>query len=206
MRFLAGLAAVYLWLTPTSSFGDPPSEATSLRVSGYALPRPLTLQPFRLTDQHGNEFTRDHLSNRWTLLFFGYTHCPDVCPTTLAQLRAVTKLLSQDPDPVRPAVVFVSVDPRRDSARQLNAYLEPFGTDFTGVGGEPRAIEAFAQQFRAKYTIAGDTASAYLIDHTSAVALINPNAELHALFSVPLRPEAVAAEIRRLTKPSLTER
>lgn len=179
---------------------------TSLRIPGYALPQPLTLQSFRLFDQYGQEFTLEDLRNRWTLLFFGYTHCPDVCPTTLAQLRSVTKLLSKYPDSKIPAVVFVSIDPQRDSAGQLKEYTAQFGDDFTGVGGEPRAIDSFARQFRAKYEIASGTGPAYLIDHTSSVALIGPNAQLHVLFSVPLRPEAVAVEIQRLTKSSRTDR
>lgn len=206
MRVVAGFASVYLCLTAASSFGDPSPETTSLRVPGYALPQPLALQSFRLVDQQGHEFTLDDLRNRWTLLFFGYTHCPDVCPTTLAQLRSVTKLLSSHADSVIPAVVFVSIDPQRDSTAQLKEYSAQFGNDFTGVGGEPRAIDSFAQQFRAKYAISGGTSTAYLIDHTSSVALINPNAQLHVLFSVPLRPEAVAGEIQRLTKSSHTNR
>jgi len=202
MRALVGFASICLCLTAAASFGKSPSEMTALRIPGYALPQPLALQSFRLIDQHGHEFTLADLRNRWTLLFFGYTHCPDVCPTTLAQLRSVKELLSKQAASVMPAVVFVSIDPQRDSSAQLKQYTEQFGTDFTGVGGDPRAIDAFAQQFKAKYAIASGASTTYLIDHTSSVALINPNAQLHVLFSVPLRPEAVAVEIQRLTKAS----
>lgn len=206
MRVLAAFASACLCLAASPFFADPPSEMISLRIPGYALPRPLALESFRLFDQQGREFTLDNLRNRWTLLFFGYTHCPDVCPTTLAQLRSVTELLSKHSDSVIPAVVFVSIDPQRDNAGQLKEYAAQFVGDFTGVGGEPHEIDSFARQFRAKYAISGGTSTSYFIDHTSSVALINPNAQLHVLFSVPLRPEAVAVEIQRLTRSSRTER
>ena len=202
MRVFAGFAAALLCSTAGSSFGGPPSQATSLQIPGYALPQPLPLESFRLFDQQGDEFTLDDLRSRWTLLFFGYTHCPDVCPATLAQLRSVTKLMARQPGAVSPAVVLVSIDPQRDSADRLKEYSAQLGSDFTGVGGEPAAIRSFAAQFQAKYSSAGGTGRSYLIDHTSSVALINPNAELQVLFSVPLRPEAVAAELQRLTKTS----
>nr|WP_298721126.1 SCO family protein [uncultured Steroidobacter sp.] len=206
MSVLAGFVSVYLCMAASSSLGAAPARMASLQVPGYALPQPLALQPFGLIDQHGREFTLEDLRNRWTLLFFGYTHCPDVCPTTLAQLRSVTKQLSKHPDAVIPAVVFVSIDPQRDSTQQLKQYSTQYGTDFTGVGGEPGALDSFARQFRAKYARAGGTSTSYFIDHTSSVALIDPNAQLRVLFSVPLRPDAVAIEIQRLTKSARTGR
>jgi protein SCO1/2 len=177
----------------------PPTTAT-LRSAGFLLPEPMALQPFTLVDDQGKAFTAKSFADRWTLLFFGYTHCPDVCPATLAQIRAVkTALETMDPA-ADVSVVFVSIDPKRDGSEELARYTKMFGSDFLGVGGDQADVDAFARQFRVKYAVSSGTSEAYLIDHTSSVALISPRAQLRALFSVPLRTEAVAMDIKQLLR------
>ena len=97
-------------------------------------------------------------------------------------------------------IPFVSIDPQRDSSAQLLQYSRQFGHDFIGVGGSPSAIDAFAGQFKVKYAIGRSAGAAYFIDHTSSVALITPRAQLRALFSLPLRPEAVATDVQRIVQ------
>ena len=181
-----------------SQSASTPQVKQQIQSAGYYLPETLSLQKFDLLDHDGRAFTVANLRGRWTLLFFGYTHCPDVCPTTLAQLRATRKLLARESPAAQIAVVLVSVDPQRDSSEQLKQYVGQFGTDFIGVGGSPSNVDRFAQQFRVKYAISGRTSTTYLMDHTSSVALITPDAKLRALFSPPLRPEGLAQDLQRI--------
>lgn len=167
-----------------------------LQAPGYLLPEPLSVQEFSLVDQQGQPFTQERLRDRWTLLMFGYTHCPDVCPATLTQLRATVKRVAEGEPKLKLAVVFVTLDPERDPPAQLKKYLRSVDESFVGVGGSPADVAAFTQQFRVRYEKAGQTSGGYLIDHTSSVALINPAGELQALFSAPLRPTSVARDVR----------
>lgn len=200
MKASAILAALAACLATMTAFGAPATdaEAVSLQNVGFYLPRPMQLADFKLVDQNGAAFTLDDLKQHWTLVAFGYTHCPDVCPMTMAQIRSVKKSLAALDKALPLSVVFVSIDPQRDSSEQLKTYAGLFGNDFLGVGGDPLAVDAFAKQLKVKYAIAGGTSNTYFIDHTSSVALITPRGEVRALFNVPLRPEAVAADIHRL--------
>jgi protein SCO1/2 len=202
---LCALAACVAALTAS---GEPASGARtpSLQNVGFYLPQPLPLADFKLVDQNGAPFTLGNLKNHWTLLAFGYTHCPDVCPMTMTQIRSVKKSLTALDRTMSVSAVFVSIDPQRDSAEQLKEYSSLFGNDFIGVGGEPREVDAFAKQLKVKYALAGGTSEGYFIDHTSSVALITPHGQLRALFNVPLRPDAVAADIHRLASASAASR
>src|SRR5690606_21261429 len=94
--------------------------------AGFYLPQPLPLEPFTLVDHEALPFTRDRLEGRWTLLVFGYTHCPDVCPVTLAQVRETRALLEQQSPALDVAAVFVSIDPERDTPDRVAAYVAAF--------------------------------------------------------------------------------
>jgi len=207
MRALAGLVPVWLLLVGAPSLGEGSEQSSvpgAVSISGFYLPEPLALQTFSLLDHDGKDFSTKNLRNQWTLLFFGYTHCPDVCPTTLAQIRAVKELLTKQAPSLKLKAVFVSIDPQRDSSEQLKQYVDRFGNDFIGVCGSPSSVERFAQQFRVKYAISGGTGTTYLVDHTSSVALITPDAKLRALFSPPLRPESVAQDLQRIVSDEHT--
>src|SRR5690606_4325734 len=137
---------------------------------------------------------------RWTLLVFGYTHCPDVCPVTLAQVRETRALLEQQSPALDVAAVFVSIDPERDTPDRVAAYVAAFDEDLVGVTGTAEAVAAFAGQLRVKYAPTRRSPGRYLVDHSSAVALLTPRAELAALFSVPLRPERLASDLRAIAE------
>jgi protein SCO1/2 len=201
---LASVCACLAAMTVFAKTTAPAEANVRLLSPGFYLPQPLPLDPFKLVDRDSSPFTLDDLRSRWTLVFFGYTHCPDVCPMTMAQIRSVRKSMTTLDDEMPLAVVFVSIDPQRDSAAQLKSYADQFNNDFVGVGGEPLDVDAFAKQFKVKYAIAGGTNDAYFIDHTSSVALVDPKARLRALFSVPLRPDAVAADVRRIAQAETT--
>jgi protein SCO1/2 len=168
-------------------------------ISGFELPQPMALKPFRLANHRGEPFDPASLRDRWTLLLFGFTHCPDVCPTTLAQIAQVRTTLSLQHRDVPTQSVFVTIDPARDTPQRLAVYVRSFGDDLVGVTGAAPELDAFAKQFRIRYTQTklADPAG-YLFDHTASVSLLGPVTRLHAIFTLPLRPATVAADIARM--------
>ena len=171
----------------------PPSSA-----SGFELPVPKPLQPFALIDHRGRTFDNARLAGRWTFLLFGYTHCTDICPTTLLQLREVRRAVASRYRDVPTASVFATLDPKRDTRERLAQYAAHFGEELTAVGSTPATMKTFADQFRVRYATRPGAAGAYDIDHTASVALIGPDAKLHAVFTLPLRAEQVAADVARM--------
>jgi len=151
-----------------------------------AKPR-ITLNEFAFEKAGKVAFTNESLKGKWTLLFAGYTFCPDVCPTTLADLDRIYPSLTNDND-ITTQVVFVSVDPNRDKAEQLADYVHYFNKNFIGVTSTHQQLWPFVTQLGLIYGIveAGDTEDFYLVDHSASIVLINPEGKLHATFkSVP---------------------
>lgn len=140
------------------------------------------IKPFELTDQYGNTINNDIFSNKWTLLFLGYTHCPDVCPTTLAKLAGSYKNLSQAGiDNLQ--VMFVSVDPQRDDSARLKEYTDYFNPKFVAASGPHKALFPFVRNLGLMYSMTQDTSLAeYAVDHSAGIALINPHGQLQAMF------------------------
>ncbi|MDH5786341.1 MAG: SCO family protein, partial [Chromatiales bacterium] len=148
----------------------PPAELASL-----LLPEAIVLQPFSLTDHNGNPLGLEQLKGQWTLLFFGYTHCPDVCPTTLGMLKGVAMRLAAEPQPEKTRFLFVSVDPKRDTTAHLADYIDYFHKDFIAASGERSEIDNFTRQLGAIYLFDGDTeGDEYHVNHSASVALIDP--------------------------------
>lgn len=173
-------------------------------LAATVLPTPKPLTPFTLTDHHGQPFTLDRLAGKWTFLFFGYTHCPDVCPTTLAVLDAVDARLAEQPRyHANMQAVFVSVDPERDPPEHLARYVPYFNESFIGVTGSPGQIKALADQLGVLYMrspIPESAPDTYWIDHSTAILLVDPQAHLHALFSAPHDPGSIAKAFATLRR------
>ena len=163
-------------------------------------PEPRPLPDFELNGSGGAPFNPARLQGRWTLLFFGYTHCPDICPVALAAIaQTVAELKRQEPDATVPQVVFVSVDPDRDSLSKLGAYVGHFNPDFLGATGDEEDLRAFAQKlgvlwFRVREQ--GAAHEAYLITHTSSILVVDPEVRLYARFSLPHDGRAMAQKFR----------
>lgn len=176
----------------------PPTVPPELQ--GLLRPEPRPLQPFTLMDQYGQTATRDRFRDNWTFVFFGYTYCPDICPTTLSTLAGVMRELRAGPETASVArVVFVSVDPERDTAETLEKYLAFFDEEFTGFTGSKQAIDDLALQFGAGYIIEPERApNDYLITHTSSIFLVDPQARLRAAFSPPHDPQTIAEQFRQI--------
>ncbi|MBF0184848.1 MAG: SCO family protein [Magnetococcales bacterium] len=205
LMIFAGTVLAWRWM---QSSADGPLFPAGL--SSAVLPSPRPVQPFTLQDQDEKSFTLDQLRGRWTFLFFGYTHCPDICPMALGVLGDVFRQLQEKAGNhlTNSQVVFVSVDPKRDSAAHIRQYVQFFNPAFKGLTGTDEQIRAFAFQVGATYFTAADfrdadkgeankgepgkgenskgeekgDKDADLISHTSAIFLLDPMARLTAMF------------------------
>lgn len=177
-------------------------EARPPVIQGLLWPNPKAVQPFALADHRGAPFTLEELKGRWSFLFFGYTHCPDVCPTTLAMLDKVFRELGQEPTSNRDVqFVFVSVDPERDTPELLGKYVGYFNPEFLGVTG---AAEALTPLTRALGIYAEreppDANGNYLVSHGAAVLLIDPAGRLLGVFQAPHDPLDIAERFRQMRR------
>lgn len=183
-------SALLLWRFCTTAIAPPPE------LMGVLRPAPTPIEPFRLTDHNGEDLSESRLLGKWTFLFFGYTYCPDVCPTVLAHLASVHSRLRNAADGTTDAqALFVSVDPDRDTPERLAEYISYFDQDFVAATGDTAAIDGFAKQFGAGYILEEETTPGeYLVSHTSAIFLIDPRARLIAAFSQPHHPDTIVSQ------------
>ncbi len=155
-------------------------------------PAPKPLAEFSLVDQQGVPFQRKELVGRWNFLFFGYTHCPDVCPATLSILAQVQKRLAGEDGSAGIQTIFVSIDPQRDSPETLAEYMAFFDQGFIGLTGSTEEIDNLTRQLGAGYMRGEETSPGnYVVNHTSAIFLIDPQARLVAAFSQPHNPATI---------------
>ncbi len=171
------------WLS--FSIMSPPPTAQTATV----LPAPNPIADFELVDQAGETIGRDVFEGHWNLVFFGFTHCPDICPLTLRVLSAAQATLAEDGAESLPRIVLVSVDPERDTPEILGDYLEHFGAGHLGITGSlegVRQLTAGLGIFFQKSATSGDN---YSVDHSAAVLVINPRGEFHAVFGAPHKAE-----------------
>jgi len=140
---------------------------------------------FSLIDHDGSPFTREDLIDQWTLIFFGFTHCPDICPTTMAELAELkAQLVGTEASDAR--VVMLSVDPARDTPERLAQYVPYFHADFIGVTGDFTDILSFAQRLNAPFRKVREPDGAYQMEHSANVMLMNPRGDYHGFFRAPL--------------------
>ncbi|MCO6411370.1 MAG: SCO family protein [Thiogranum sp.] len=175
-----------------------PDKPIPPELQGVLRPHPKILQPVELIDQHGRPFTLERLRDNWSFVFFGYTYCPDICPTTLSMLSGVTARLRSESQTVsREQVVFVSVDPERDQPAVLDDYLKYFSEAFVGVTGARGAIDNLAGQFNAGYVREAETQPGqYLVSHASSIFLVDPDARLVAAFAPPHDVDTIVGQYR----------
>ena len=181
--FFAGLVVfLAVFLYATGQFGN---SGTST-VGG----------PFKLTDQNGKTITETDFNGRPFLVFFGYTHCPDVCPTTLFDMSEVMRALGPDAD--RTAGLFISVDPDRDSPKVLKDYLSSFDPHLRGATGDQAELDKVEKEYRvyAKKVPTGKNGD-YSMDHSAIVYLMDKNGRFVAPFRLDRKPQESAAELRK---------
>jgi protein SCO1/2 len=183
--FLAGLLSVALIIVIVAGRGPTPLATAASSIGG----------PFSLIDQDGRPITDQDLKGAPYLMFFGFTHCPDVCPTTLFEISEV--LAKVPADAGRVAAIFATVDPERDTPDKMKDYLASFDPRLRGVTGDPAAVAAFQKAFRVysrKVPLAdGD----YTMDHTALVYLMNKDGQFVVPFNLKRTPEEAAADLRR---------
>lgn len=156
-------------------------------IAATVLPNPKMLSNFSLQDHQGKDFSREDLLGQWSMIFFGYTHCPDVCPATLATLNQVMNVLHDTPEIDMPRVIFISVDPKRDTATLLANYVAYFNDQFIGATGSLSNLKALTMPLGIVFGIEGDDSesSDYDVFHSPRIMLIDPQARFKALFSFP---------------------
>ena len=151
----------------------------------FVLPEPNPVPAFSLLDQHGSPVDQSVFEGHWDLVFFGFTHCPDICPTTLQVLAAArTQLVDIKATPL-PRIVLVSVDPERDTPEILAQYVNYFGEGNLGLTGSIEELRKLTAELGIYFEKQATTGDSYAVDHSAAVLLIDPDGGLHALFSGP---------------------
>ena len=153
--------------------------------------------PFTLVDQNGRTVTEANLRGKPTLIYFGYTYCPDVCPTSLLLMETAIEKLG--PDAARKVnLVFITVDPARDTPELLKGYVPNFGPTFIGLTGTPEQVAAAARAYRVYYQkVPGKDGAPYLMDHSSIVYLLDRNGRFVSHFTHEAKAEAIAAGLGR---------
>jgi protein SCO1/2 len=164
------------------------------------LPQSRTLPDLQMVDQNGVPVGVDQLKDKWTLLFFGYTFCPDICPTTLAQIRQIrSELSTEDADKLR--VVLVSVDPNRDTPQRLKEYLGFFDKQYIGLSAPVADIQKLANAVSVPFIPADTSKPNYTVDHSGNLALLGPDGKQRGFIRAPLNGQKL---VERL--PGLLER
>lgn len=163
-------------------------------------PHVSTLQPFTLIDHNEKAFTINNLKDKWSFVFFGYTHCPDICPTTLFTLKQVNNALKKHPQSASALqTIFVSIDPGRDKAKGLSEYIKYFNKDFIAATGTVDNLTAFSKQFSAAYIKEeSDSSGNYLMSHTSSIFLVNPDMQIVASFSPPHDADTITTQYLKI--------
>jgi protein SCO1/2 len=171
---------------------EPPAVAT-------VLPSPRDLPDFVLRGGDGS-FAKAQLRGHPTLVFFGFTHCPELCPTTLTTLASAQRLLSDLPASEQPRVLFISVDPKRDSPSELAAYSAHFGEMVDAVSGDTANLDRVTAAFGAYYTVPADAdpTRGYAVEHAAQVYLLDREGRYIAVFSPPHTAAVIAGDIRRI--------
>jgi len=167
--------------------------------SGTSLPRPKALADFTLVDTKGAAASPATLRDHPTLVFFGFTHCPDVCPTTLALLASVQKQVArQSKELAGLKVALISVDPERDTPRQLGQYISSFGGDLIGLTGAAPEIVKATKSFGVAYARVDLPGGGYTMDHSATIFALDSAANIVAVFTPPFNAAALTRDIARL--------
>lgn len=164
--------------------------------TGELVTPPVSLPDFSLHDQRNQPFTKASLVGHWSLIFPGFTHCPDICPTTLATLNRTREFIGSGADGLQ--VVLLSLDPERDTSEALAAYLAFFNEAFVGLTGEKQQLERLYAGLGIQYIRIPGAGSEYSVDHSAAVLLIDPEGRLAGYFMPPFKSDALAADLRPL--------
>lgn len=179
------------------------TDPKNLKIDGVVISPAKEVLNFRLTDNNGQPFTKENLKGHWTMMFFGFSNCGLVCPTTLSALNKMYQIMQRElPDKNLPQIVMVSVDPERDTVQKMNTYVKTFNPHFIGARGEMSETVSLEKQFHivAIKKQEGSDKNNYYYDHSAEVLLLNPKAELQAYLSYPHVPEEMVKDYKLILK------
>ncbi|MEW8656964.1 MAG: SCO family protein [Candidatus Thiodiazotropha endolucinida] len=188
---VAGLVVWYL--LPLKRSSAPVDEAVKTEQA-LLMPEFRPLKPFSLTTHNGAAFDNQSLLGRWTFMSFGYTYCPDICPTTMSLFAEMHDRIQAQKSTKPYQVTFVSVDPERDSLERLSEYVTYFDPSFVGATGPEEALQALTKPLGILYrrVETEDSAMGYVMDHSASIILVDPQGRFHAYFSPPHDAEKMA--------------
>ncbi|WP_342654132.1 SCO family protein [Pseudomonas sp. F3-2] len=198
---LVAIVAVVLGLTVNRVLsGKDQGDQTALIDAGIILlPQSREVPDLQMTNQDGQPVSLGSLKDKWTLLFFGYTFCPDICPTTLAQLRQIKSELPEEAA-AKLRVVLVSVDPNRDTPQQLKTYLGYFDKQFVGLTTPVENIQKLANAVSIPFIPADTSKPNYTVDHSGNLALLGPDGTQRGFIRAPLNNQKLVAQLPVLLK------
>lgn len=172
-------------------------EFESLKI----FPQPLALENLELISKNGETVSIKDLAGQYSVLFFGFTHCPDICPTTLLDMQKINKKLEKNNQPT-PNFVFISVDPERDTPEVLKEYIAYFNPDFKAYTADPENLKKLAATLGVAYQVEdhkpGD--KAYQVDHTAAWFVLNKEAQRVGIFTTPHEVDVITADLQKLVQ------
>lgn len=200
-KSLAILLIVAVAIAVAAFIGSRPGKETVVKppeeIEDYLFWEARELTDFKLTSAGNKTLGLDDLKGKWSFIFFGYIHCPDVCPLTMGILGQAFKLIEKNPAAYQEVQgIFISVDPKRDTPELIKEYASYFSDKFTGATGDTAELDAFSHQMSALYTIhpkeAQATGDNYLVTHNSTVFLVDPQGRLYGRFPPPQLPQEIA--------------
>ena len=195
------LIAIVIGVLAGSYLTENNDQSQAIREAGIIiLPKSRELPTVQLTSTAGEQVQTQKLTKKWSLVFFGYTFCPDICPTTLAELRQLKKLLPEAAQE-NLQVLMVSVDPNRDTPEQLKLYLQYFDPEFIGLTGVLPDIQTLSNALSIPF-IPGDTSKPrYTVDHSGNLAIISPDGRQHGFIRAPLDVKKIAEQLPNVMNP-----
>ncbi|PZO65675.1 MAG: SCO family protein [Pseudoxanthomonas suwonensis] len=200
---LAIAVGVGLALAATHFIAPKPAPGPAMQTVTL-LPQPRTIPAFSLRQSDGTPLIPGELHGHWTLVFLGFTFCPDVCPTTLTDLAQAQRQWEALPESTRPRVLFISVDPERDTPDRIGEYAHAFHPDTLAATGDIPALEAFARSLSLVFMKAapetGAAADQYSIDHSAGIAVLDPQGRMAGVIQPPFQPQAIANDLLLLSR------
>lgn len=197
LLLVVGLCLLMFRTLPGNQGGNDPAKLLDAGI--VLLPQKRTVPNLQLIGQEGKPFHVEQLKGKWSLVFFGYTFCPDICPTTLAQLRQLKQSLAAE-DFAKLQVVMISVDPKRDTPERLTQYMQYFDPAFIGLTGELETLQALSNTLSIPF-IPGDTKQEYYtVDHSGNLAILDPEGRQAGFIRAPFSTEKLAERLPALVR------
>lgn len=197
---LFAIVAFVLGLFLAKGLLAPRAVPVPATINATILPQTRALPPLDLIDQDGKPLAPDTLRGGWTIVFFGFTQCPDICPTTLALLAQTRQRLASLPAAQQPQVLLISVDPERDTPAVLKPYVTFFDASFRGATGTPAGVQQAATAFGVPFMKMPLPDGGYTMDHGAGLFIVAPDGGIAAYSSPPLTAEGLAADFRSVVQ------